>query len=189
MDRREEIYNTTLQLFIERGYDNTPMSLIAKRLGLSKASLYHYFKNKEHLLYKIHEWIVNRDLLPILEKADKISEPEDRLTFFLLNHTKLVTKNAAMRVLIHETRRLNSRHYKVITQVWRRIFSLVRGCLMELENAGKTKAMNNSIAAFALIGMCAWAVYWFDYSRKGGEEELVKTFHEVFFRGVLKGKD
>lgn len=42
-DRKFEIYQKALDLFIKKGYDATPMSMIAKVLGMSKANLYYYF--------------------------------------------------------------------------------------------------------------------------------------------------
>ena len=41
MDRREEVYEKALELFIKEGYDHTLLSRIAKELNLTKAGLYH----------------------------------------------------------------------------------------------------------------------------------------------------
>jgi len=49
MDRREEIYDKALELFIAYGYDNTPLTRIARELRLTKAGLYHYVSSKEEL--------------------------------------------------------------------------------------------------------------------------------------------
>jgi hypothetical protein len=42
------------ELILERGYDNTPMSVIAKTLGMTKAGIYHHIETKEDLLYAVH---------------------------------------------------------------------------------------------------------------------------------------
>jgi hypothetical protein len=39
--RVDAIIEAALQLFLERGYDNTPLSAVAERLGLTKAGVYH----------------------------------------------------------------------------------------------------------------------------------------------------
>ena len=49
IDRVDEVVEVALRLFLERGYDNTPMSLLAKKLGLTKAGIYHHFASKEDL--------------------------------------------------------------------------------------------------------------------------------------------
>jgi AcrR family transcriptional regulator len=49
-DTRERIQEVALELFGERGYDDTSMREIAERLGLTKAALYYHFKTKEEIL-------------------------------------------------------------------------------------------------------------------------------------------
>lgn len=185
MDRREEIYETALELFTERGYDNTPLSLIAKSLGLSKGGLFHYFQSKEHLLFLLHEHTVKRDMIPIIEAAEAILDPEERLRHFLLSYSQLLARTGKARVLIHEVKRLTPDHYEAIRSVWRRAFDLVRKTLIELETAGRVKDVDKTFAAFALIGMCSWVFYWFDYSRRDSATALSETFLEIFFRGIF----
>ena len=83
MDRRVEIYNSALKFFVKRGYDHTPMSHIANALGLSKAGLYYYFTNKEHLLFLIHKDYLEKHFIPIIEKVERISDPENRIALFI----------------------------------------------------------------------------------------------------------
>jgi AcrR family transcriptional regulator len=47
--RRATILERATQLFLERGYAGTSMSVIADACGLRKASLYHHFSSKETL--------------------------------------------------------------------------------------------------------------------------------------------
>ena len=189
MDRRVEIYNSALKLFVERGYDHTPMSHVASALGLSKAGLYHYFTSKEHLLFLIHEHYLKNHFIPIIKKAEEISDPKNRIAFFIREYTKLLSKDAAARVLIHEARRLKPEHYQNISQIWKRAFRLIRDATSEMEISGRSKKFNNAFAAFAAIGMCSWTFYWFDYSRKESAKELSETFVEIFLKGLLKDSE
>jgi AcrR family transcriptional regulator len=58
--KRQEIVEVAAQLFLERGYQGTSMSLVSQRLGGSKATLYGYFKSKEDLLLAVLEEEVAR---------------------------------------------------------------------------------------------------------------------------------
>ncbi|MGP1418560.1 MAG: TetR/AcrR family transcriptional regulator [Sphaerochaetaceae bacterium] len=49
--RKEEILRVALDVFAKDGYDDSNLSLIAKGCGLSRATLYQYFKNKEDIYY------------------------------------------------------------------------------------------------------------------------------------------
>ncbi len=185
--RLEEIYKTALQLFVEKGYEQTALSHIAKALGLTKAGLYHYFSSKEELLFFVHERHLNDVFMPILESAGRIPDPEERILFFIKNYTlSAMTRDAKARVLVHETHNLKPENRKKINDIWRKGLDLIRNGLSQLEAQGKIEKVNKTFAAFALLGMCSWTFYWFDYERKESGEELADTYARVFLKGILK---
>jgi len=47
---RALILETALELFRERGYDDTTMRAIAQRAGVALGNAYYYFRSKEHLI-------------------------------------------------------------------------------------------------------------------------------------------
>ncbi len=51
--RKKAILNTALELFATEGFDQTSISRIASRAGISKGLLYNYFKSKEDLIKSI----------------------------------------------------------------------------------------------------------------------------------------
>ena len=185
MDRREEVFDKALDLFVAEGFGNTPVSRIAKELKLTKAGLYHYFTNKEELLFTIHKRQLEKIFIPILEEAKNISDPEERISFFIRNYTiKAMTQDPSSRVIIHETKNLNSDHRKWISKIWRDAFELIRDALGELEAMGKIEKMNKTFASFSALGMCSWTFYWFDYDRQESGEELADTYLQIFLRGL-----
>ncbi len=173
-------------LILERGYDNTPMSLIAKRLNLTKAGVYHHFDSKEEILYAVHQRTIDRLLLPIIERAEREPAAEARLRGFLTDYALLMTRDPSARVLITEARRLSPEHYAQIRDVWRRGFVLVRTALRALQESGRCRRdLDATYSAFAALGMCSWIFFWFDYSRPETGEEVAATICELFMSGVL----
>lgn len=55
MDNREMILETALDLFYARGYDAVGVREIAERSGVTKPTLYYYFKSKYGLLEQLLE--------------------------------------------------------------------------------------------------------------------------------------
>jgi AcrR family transcriptional regulator len=185
-ERIEQIFEIAMELFIERGYDNTPLSLIAKKAGLSKAGLYHHFENKEHLLFSIHQQKIESSLLPVLEKAEQEQDPEKRLLMFLRHYITIMTQDQSTQLLIHEAKRLLPEHYQQILKIWRRVLRVLTSTITELKNEGKvSQSLNDSFAAFAAIGMCIWTTYWFDKSRPESTEEVVDTLTHIFLSGIM----
>jgi len=51
--KREDIINAAEKLFFLEGYDDVSMNDIAKDAGMSKATLYLYFDNKDSLFFAV----------------------------------------------------------------------------------------------------------------------------------------
>jgi TetR/AcrR family transcriptional regulator, cholesterol catabolism regulator len=187
MDKRQEIYEKALELFISNGYGQTPLSLIAKSLNITKAGLYHYFSSKEELLFFIHEQNMKKDLIPIIEAAEKITDPKERISFIIKKYTESsMARDPSQKMLIHELSNLAPEHRAIIRESWRRFFNVIRNTISELQISGKSKKINEIFATFALIGMCRWTFNWYDPGKKDSAQELVDTYNEIFFRGILK---
>ena len=52
--KRRAVILSAASAFRRRGYHNTSMVDIAKTLGLTKAALYYYVRNKEEILFESH---------------------------------------------------------------------------------------------------------------------------------------
>ena len=189
IDRKSEIYRKALDLFVAKGYEATSLAMIAKSLGMSKANLYYYFPSKEGLLYEIHLDDLQRRFIPIIEEAENISDPKDRLVFFFRKFTLMCTSSPASRVLIHEIHCLKRSHYNEITAIWRRAYKLIHSAIKELQQSGKAYKFRESFLTFLGAGMVFWIVYWFDYNRQSNAEELADTLIQIFMHGLLVGKE
>lgn len=78
-DKRQAILDRSAELFSAHGYDRASMNKIAEACGVSKANLYHYYKDKEGLLFDVIRFHLE-ELLEVVEAADHPDEqPEARL--------------------------------------------------------------------------------------------------------------
>ncbi|HYJ97472.1 MAG TPA: TetR/AcrR family transcriptional regulator, partial [Burkholderiaceae bacterium] len=78
-DQREQILAHAATLFAHRGYPGTSMNEVAQACGLSKATLYHYYKDKYALLVAIAEGHVQRLHALVAEVAAERLAPEAHL--------------------------------------------------------------------------------------------------------------
>lgn len=53
--RINDILDSSVQEFVEKGYENTSMESIAARAGLTKGGLYYHFNSKDDILVKANE--------------------------------------------------------------------------------------------------------------------------------------
>ena len=52
-DRRKQIKDIALELFINKGYAKTTMEEIVQAVGISKGGMYHHFSNKEEIFLEL----------------------------------------------------------------------------------------------------------------------------------------
>jgi TetR/AcrR family transcriptional regulator len=69
-EKRRAILDRSAELFAEHGYDRASMSKIAEACGVSKANLYHYYRDKEELLFDVIRFHLE-ELLEVVEAADR----------------------------------------------------------------------------------------------------------------------
>src|SRR6185503_16939715 len=65
---RAAILETALEMFRERGYEQTTMRAIAKKAGVSLGNAYYYFHSKEHLIQAFYQRL-HDDHLAVAEPA------------------------------------------------------------------------------------------------------------------------
>lgn len=66
--RITEILNAAEPLFYSKGYYETAISDIAKKMGVAQGTIYYYFKSKEEIL----EALINRELSNFIAKAQRM---------------------------------------------------------------------------------------------------------------------
>ena len=74
--KRQEIIEKSKVVFAKHGYHNTNLSLISKKCGMGRTTLYQYFKNKDEIFYHT----VGSTLEEINTQVDVITANEE-LTF------------------------------------------------------------------------------------------------------------
>ncbi len=77
--RRRQIIDSTVQLFIEHGYHNTTTRMIAKASGFSIGSLYEYVSSKEDLLYLVCQTIHSEVNRAVEEALSRKGDERERL--------------------------------------------------------------------------------------------------------------
>jgi AcrR family transcriptional regulator len=69
-ERKEEIIETALSLFCEKGYSNTSISDVVKKVGVAQGTFYYYFESKEKIIDVIIDEYFNaiiKMIIPVIE--------------------------------------------------------------------------------------------------------------------------
>jgi AcrR family transcriptional regulator len=140
-EKRAEIVAAARRLFIDAGYDATPMSRLAKEAGVAPNTIYWYFGDKDDVLLAVLAAVV-ADVWP--QYQDVAREPiADRLLW-------VVRQLTAMSRLV-TTVHARVEHSLALAE-WHHNFHLITGSLFrhELESAGVSTP---TVEAEVMIGI------------------------------------
>ena len=183
-DQRELILAQAAALFAQRGYPATSMSQVALACGLSKATLYHYYRDKDALLVSIAEGHVDLLAALVTEVLAQDLAPELRLRTLILRVVQAYAgAQHAHRVLTDDVRFLPpDDRERILDQeraVVRGFAQAVAGLRPELQAAKLVTPVT-----LLLFGMINWMFNWLQPDGALDCERLAPIVADLFLGGL-----
>jgi AcrR family transcriptional regulator len=182
--RRAEILHAALAAAREKGYHATTLDDIAERLGVRKAALYHYFPDKDSILFACHkESLAVLDRM-IEESASCCSSNRERLAYLIREHVRVMTEKLEGSPLAFEVSALSPDRREEIIAGRDRFERVLRDLVTNGVAEGEFREVNPKIAVFAILGSINWIARW--YSPEGGAvgAALGDQFADLLIRGL-----
>ncbi|MGF1521454.1 MAG: TetR/AcrR family transcriptional regulator [Leptolyngbyaceae cyanobacterium] len=121
---RKELLMGCFDLFAERGYGSITMRQIAKGLGVSTGTLYHYFPSKESIFMQLVQELFERDISTFFAQAPNAHRLEERLQAimdFALEHSQYYYQQFVLWVdFVQQTRDQPDTANRFLQDVWER---------------------------------------------------------------------
>lgn len=129
IQRRKELFDVAARMFAKKGYTNTSIRDIAEALGIQKSSLYHYFENKEHLLYQMLDAYMTEALAEIQELLARPLSPVQRLKGVLGLYGRVYASDRDRLVLlVNEIDSLGPANRGALIEKERKYVAAIQGC-------------------------------------------------------------
>lgn len=183
--QREAILAGAADLFAHRGYQGTSMQDVAKACGLSKATLYHYYRDKDEMLASIADEHVSGlvDLVKSVEKDPAVA-PDQRLQTLITRflHEYADAQNAH-RVLTEDVKFLDARNR---TRILNKERVVVRGfaeAILIVKPELKDAHLDKPVAML-LFGMLNWMFTWLRPEGRLTHASIAPLVCELFFNGL-----
>jgi len=185
-DRRlAEILDHATEVFRKKGYAGASMRDLSRASGMSLAGLYYYFESKQRLLYLIQKHTFATIVQRLKARLEAVSDPEDRIRVFILNHLEYFLANqAAMKVLSHEDEVLKNGFGAEVAAIKREYYRICVGLLDELKRE-RGLQFTTRLAVLSLFGMMNWIYTWHNPRVDADAAAITEEMAEIFLRGVL----
>ncbi len=180
--QREQILVAAAALFAQQGYTATTMNQVAAACAVSKATLYHYVRDKHELLAQISAGHVARLQHLVAEVSAQRLPPAEHLRALIERFTAAyASAQNEHRVLTEDVRFLADEERQGVEGGQRRVVAAFAEAILalrpDLAELGKPLTM-------LLFGMINWTFTWM---RPGGalnHQALAPIVAELFFGGL-----
>lgn len=183
--RREEILHSALATVRDQGYHATTLDDIAERLGIRKTALYHYFPDKDSILYACHKESL-AELDRMIESSEECcSSPGQRLAYLIREHVRVMTEELEGSPLAFEVSALSRDRRAEIIAGRDRYEHVLRDLVAKAVESGEFRPVDPKIAVFAILGAINWIARWYD--PEGGAEgpTLGDEFADLLIGGLV----
>ena len=171
--KRQAVILEAGQAFRRRGYHNASMTEIAANLGLTKAALYYYVRNKEEVLYECH--LMAYDAMDeILAARHDGASALDKLEALYIDFVEMLTSSGVS--LLTDVNSLGAENKETVLarrgKIERKIIRLVK----EGQKDGSIRAGDARLHVFFFMGALNWLNAWYDASGRLKGEDIAAHF-------------
>jgi AcrR family transcriptional regulator len=185
----EEILKAAQELFYIKGYENASTREISKKVGISKAALYHHFKNKEEILFRIclqaADELVN-NMKQAIERNIHSGKPlKEQLTDVLVEYAKTYMKNENFnKILLHDIEYLPEDKKQIIHQKEKENVHQLRNFIESIMAQGSFRKLNSTVVTFSIIASLHWLYFWYKPTGHLSLTEVAEEMADLFLKGL-----
>jgi AcrR family transcriptional regulator len=196
-NRPREICAAALDVFGEKGFAAAKLEEIARRAGVSKGTLYLYFKDKQDLFRAVVRDTVAPNIEAVQQAVLAAELPfAEVVRMFLARFAEVTSRvpvGAVAKMVIGE-----SRNFPELAKVWHdqvasRALAMLATLIADAQKRGEVREGDPRLHAFTLVGAMLMGVLWRETLQPaGGEpvdlEKLAKQHAETALVGLLTEK-
>lgn len=181
MDKREQILDSALRLFVERGFHATPTSAITKDAGMSAGILFHYFPTKDDLIINLYVDLKKTFFEVAFSGLDKIKNNEGKIRLMWSNIWNWGFDNPLKFKFIQQAD--NSTYYQVVVEIpevkayFQQTYDFIQGAIDDhfVKNISSEFIMMSSFGLIAAMVQYLWI-----YPEKIHDHAFVEQAWESF---------
>lgn len=182
-----QIFEVACRLFAQRGFDGVSMRDIAQECGISKATLYHYFPDKDSLLRPLAMGITKALYLDVAKHDDPSLAATERLRRLVGGTAQFFERHRwawiASAISFWRDPKSQTRRERID---WRdRYEGLVREILEAGVAAGEFGKLDVPVAGRMIIGALNWMPRWYDPKGVLTAPDIALYFCDMVLGGIL----
>jgi len=185
-EREDQLLESALRLFKEKGYHHTSMQDLADALDMQKGSLYYYIDSKEELLRRLLERATSFLAFQIDDIYGSDLPPADKLRWALENHGEtMMAQLDLVAVYLQEYRNLPAERLEEALAVRKHYERMLMQIVEDGIAGGDFRPVNVKMTVFGLLGMLNWTHQWFSPEGEFSAHEIATMLADLALCGLL----
>jgi TetR/AcrR family transcriptional regulator len=182
--RRIEILKSAAAAFRRRGYHGASVDQIARALRMTKGSLYYYFRDKEEILFVLHDWSVDLLLERLREVQQSRAAPAEKLRRLIHAFVHMIIDELHGTALTLDLQALSPARLRRVIAKRDRFDRGLRAIVRRGMKEGAFAPGDAKLVGFAVLGAVNWIPRWFDPAGPAGSEDVARAFSDLMLRGL-----
>jgi len=182
--KREAVLEAAATEFNERGYHNTSVDDIARRLNVSKPTIYYYVGKKEEILYETQRGLLDSRRLKTLSNISKLKTGRERLQWVINNWSKQICTEVGMAYVRVPDVELSPEVRAEIRKHKREVHGILVGILELGVRDGSLKVSDPKLTAFLLAGAMNSIGVWYEPGRGWTPSRIAKQLSKLVSEGL-----
>ncbi len=180
---KRKIFETSMKLFAEKGYDATSIEEITATVGVAKGTLYYHFSSKEEIFNFLIEEGMKLLQNSIDIKTSKLPNYIDKLKAIILIQIKIVAKyEDLITILLSQFYGKEARNQKCQKHIYEYI-SKIEKIVKEGIEKNQIKQGNAKVIASEIYGLIGSGLV---YKMRSKDFDIMKLYHE-FENTIIEG--
>lgn len=172
---KRKIFETSMKLFAEKGYDGTSIEEITSAVGVAKGTLYYHFSSKEEIFNFLVEEGMNLLKNSISIKTEAQQKYIDKLRAIILIQIKIISKYENFMAIVFSECWGNSSRSKTCQKYVNEYLSIIRDILQKGMDNGELKLADTEILATEIYGIACSNLYY----KKTKDLVVEKVYKEI----------
>jgi TetR/AcrR family transcriptional regulator len=184
---RQYIFESAAGVFSKKGYHKTTVEEIAAAIGVSKGTIYYYFKNKEELYLAILREGIDLFHEQLSLAAQSPAGPRDKIKKLIRGHFIFCEKEKDLVFLFLKELGSTDFSREILADMLAKCLQVFRNVLEEGIAKKVFRPVNPEIITSALFGMLTiTAFHYLSYSRGIPLEPASLALEDIFFNGICR---
>ena len=182
---KRKIFETSMKLFAEKGYDATSVEEITSVVGVAKGTLYYHFSSKEEIFYFLIEEGMKLLQNSIVIKTSQKSDSIEKLKSVIMIQLKILNKYEDFITIILSQIWGNEPRNKRCKEYVKQYLSIIEKIVVEGISKGQIKKVNPETITLGIFSTTYVSLLY--KTGKDGKiniNDIYKELEDILFKGI-----